>query len=288
MSRLLSQGRAARRLLLPTVTFAATTFRADAKASCHEDGSVFASKYAIGIGVTALGAGGLWVYYQRQGAAALRDGLESYEKGDLEVAAQNFQKAADLRNAEAVQLLAEMMLSGDGMERNTEEGIALLRKAAGLGHVQAQMRLASMFDTGRHGVSEDVAEAAQWYRKAARAGNGEAMNWLAGMHFVGNEEAGCKEDQAAAFEWYSKAAKSGYAKAQYWLGMMYIEGVWDNTTAACLRPQDRTEEATPTPEALKLASMWIRRALDQGCVDAADFAMKQPELVFDEENDKDL
>ena len=97
--RLLAPGRSIRRLLLPSVAFSATTFRADAKASC-QGRDVFASKYAIGIGVTALGAGGLWVYYQRQGAAALRDGLESYEKGDLKVAAQCFQKAADLGNVE--------------------------------------------------------------------------------------------------------------------------------------------------------------------------------------------
>ena len=56
--------------------------------------------------------------------------------------------------------------------------VRLLRPLADSGNVSAQGRLASIYFWGGHGVPQDPAQAALWYRKAADQGNALAQAHL--------------------------------------------------------------------------------------------------------------
>ena len=70
-------------------------------------------------------------------------------------------------------------------------------------------------------MTQDYAEAVQWYSKAAEKGHVGAQNNLGWMYERGR---GLTHDYAEAVKWYRKAAEQGYAKAQYNLGRMYNQG----------------------------------------------------------------
>ena len=65
------------------------------------------------------------------------------------------------------------------------------------------------------------AEAARWYRKAAKLGDAYAQNRLGWMYANGR---GVEQSDTEAVRWYYKAAKQGNTHAQYNLGLMYANG----------------------------------------------------------------
>jgi TPR repeat protein len=71
------------------------------------------------------------------------------------------------------------------------------------------------------GVSQDYAEAAQWFRRAAEQGNANAQLKLGIMHFLGK---GVPQDYTKTAQWYRRAAEQGEVNAQYHLGLMYNKG----------------------------------------------------------------
>jgi TPR repeat protein len=71
------------------------------------------------------------------------------------------------------------------------------------------------------GVSQDNAQAAEWFRKAADQGNSFAQNELGKLYYVGTT---IPKDYAQAAEWFRKAAEQGLAEAQYKLGFQYDQG----------------------------------------------------------------
>ena len=70
-------------------------------------------------------------------------------------------------------------------------------------------------------MTEDEAEAAKWYRKAAEQGNASAQYNL-GVRYDNGQ--GVVKDEAEAVKWYRKAAEQGDAFAQYNLGLSYTNG----------------------------------------------------------------
>ena len=57
------------------------------------------------------------------------------------------------------------------------------------------------------GVRQDVAQAAQWFRKAAEQGVANAQNNLGVAYYKGH---GVRQDLALAQEWFGKACDNGY------------------------------------------------------------------------------
>ena len=84
------------------------------------------------------------------------------------------------------------------------------RKAAEAGNSEAMSKLGLMYDVGK-GVAIDDREAVKWYRKAADAGNSNAMNDLGVMYRNGR---GVTKDNKKAIYWYRKAAQQGNKIAQ--------------------------------------------------------------------------
>ena len=110
-------------------------------------------------------------------------------------------------------------MNGRGTE-NCAEPAKCYRKAAEQGHAMAQCQLGLMYVIGE-GVPQDFAEAARWCRAAAEAGIAEAQCQLGDMHIKGH---GVSQDDAEAAKWCRKAAEQGNAMAQMLLGAMYHNG----------------------------------------------------------------
>jgi TPR repeat protein len=77
-----------------------------------------------------------------------------------------------------------------------------------------------MYHDGR-GVTQDYAEAARWFRKAADQGYSSAQFNLGLMYYHGQ---GMTRGYAEAARWFRKAADQGDAEAQFDLGLTYEHG----------------------------------------------------------------
>ena len=62
------------------------------------------------------------------------------------------------------------------------------------------------------GVPQDDAEAARWFRRAAKRGHADAQNYLGVLHHMGR---GISQGDAEAVKWYRKAAEQQNAPAQF-------------------------------------------------------------------------
>lgn len=111
------------------------------------------------------------------------------------------------------------LLRGDGVERNSYQGIEWLRQAGDQGSSAAQLALGNMYLTGYEEMGPDPAEAYAWLSRAAAAGNKEAQKLL--------------PEAAAA----SKAERANYEVRQayrttwgYWLATAPYYWVWRDAT----------------------------------------------------------
>lgn len=77
-----------------------------------------------------------------------------------------------------------------------------------------------MYERGR-GVAADPAQAAQWYLRAARGGEADAMFNL-GALFEGGT--GGERDAKSAMDWFVRASDQRDAQAQLNLGLMLYKG----------------------------------------------------------------
>ena len=169
--------------------------------------------------------------------------------------------------ADAQYELARAYETGNGVKKDLAEAIEWYKKAAALNHVEAQYRLAQAYETGE-GVKQgkNLAEAVKWYRKAAEQNHVSAQYKLALAYETGN---GVKKDLAEAVKWYKKAAEKGNTEAQKKL----------KTTELLLNAQNGSAEAQyqlaqayetgdGVPKDLAEAVKWYRKAADQGIADA--------------------
>jgi localization factor PodJL len=99
-----------------------------------------------------------------------------------------------------------------------------LPRLAGLadgGDVEAQLHLASLYETGGGGLPRDLAAARLWTRRAAEGGDKIAMHNL-GL-FLAQGEGGVREVREAAL-WFRRAAERGVVDSQYNLGLIHETG----------------------------------------------------------------
>jgi localization factor PodJL len=98
---------------------------------------------------------------------------------------------------------------------------AALLRAAELGAVSAQVRIARMFEKGE-GVPIDLGKARQWTQRAAEAGDRQAMHNLA-VFFANGD--GVAQDYTQAAKWFRDAAQRGVADSQFNLGALSEQGL---------------------------------------------------------------
>ena len=124
-----------------------------------------------------------------------------------------------LRTALALAIVFPTICSGQSLAQPSGIDPALMAKA-GAGNPDAQFRVGAQYELGAH-VTEDAAQAAAWYRKAADQGFAPAQHSLGVLYELGT---GVPADPTTAAQWYRKAAKQGFAPAQFSLGLCYVHG----------------------------------------------------------------
>ncbi len=133
--------------------------------------------------------------------AGLDDGLAAYDRGDFATAYRELAAAAAGGAPAAQYALARMYLSGEGVSRDSAEGLKWLRKAALAGVGRAQYQLGACLEWGI-AVTQDYGEAARWYRMAADRGVAAAQYRLGLLYLNG---VGVARDVVAAHMWLNLA-----------------------------------------------------------------------------------
>ncbi len=129
---------------------------------------------------------------------------------DLSKAAEWYEKAADLGNVPAQMKIAAMYEHGWGVEPDLKKAAKWYTKAAESGDAAAQRLLGDLHYYGWWGIIENKNTALQWYLRAAEQGERHSQRKVA-------EIGDCKN----RVYWYEKAARQGDKQAQYHLGWMY-------------------------------------------------------------------
>ena len=106
-------------------------------------------------------------------------------------------------------------------EKDFEEALPLLQRAAEFGHPDAQYRLGTCYDYG-YGTEVDAEKASYWYLKAAEQGHADAQ---ADLGYNYREGIGVVVDYQKAVYWIQKAVAQNHANAMVFLGSMYEKGI---------------------------------------------------------------
>jgi uncharacterized protein len=134
--------------------------------------------------------------------AGLDDGLAAYDRGDYATAYRELAPAAAGGSPLAQYNLARMYFTGEGVSRDSAEGLKWLGKAAMAGVGLAQYQLGARHEWGID-VAQDYGEAARWYRIAADRGVAVAQFRLGLLYMNG---LGVTRDVVAAHLWLNLAA----------------------------------------------------------------------------------
>lgn len=149
-------------------------------------------------------------------------GLECAVADSFAQAAVHYRKAAELGHAQAQFNLVEMYLTGKGVNHNPEEAtrwFARIRESAERGDGEAQASFALMYSYGL-GVERDSTKAAHWWRRAAEQRVVVAEINLAGMYHQGH---GVPVDHEEEERWFRRASAHGDADAAIELGLIYYD-----------------------------------------------------------------
>lgn len=132
-----------------------------------------------------------------------------------------FAAAAGRGHLGAAASLGALLMAGEGGEADPPAGLAWLGWAAQGGQPQALYALANAHELGR-GVKRDATLAFDYFRRAAEAGHAEAQNALGTFHLYGQH--GLAEDPAEAAHWFRRAAERNSPPGAFNLASLYWEG----------------------------------------------------------------
>jgi TPR repeat protein len=130
--------------------------------------------------------------------------------------------------------------------RPQESAVETTEARAGHGDAEAQFNLGVKL--AGEGATQDYAQAAQWYLKAADQNHSMAQFNLAVMYGAGQ---GVTRDEAKSRVWMQKAADRGDAGAQFNIGMRHHRASLDGLPEAA-------------PESRIQAYKWLQLAAAQG------------------------
>jgi TPR repeat protein len=127
---------------------------------------------------------------------------------------------AEAGSAEAQAVLGQLLLDGNGVERDERAALGWFTRGAAQHHLMALNMVGRCYDLG-WGTAADKARAAQCYRIAAERGLAEAMYNYATLLALA---LGVTEDRPAALGWLEKASALGFAKAVNFVGSFAEDG----------------------------------------------------------------
>lgn len=170
--------------------------------------------------------------------------LQQDKPGKEEEAVKWFRKAAELGHAEAQWYLGYRLMDGIGTPVDEVEGLSWFHRAAAGGKIEAHNHIGYSYYYGK-GVEQDYAQAAYWYRKGADLGDPCAMNNLSLLYETG---CGVEQNLEQALFWCRKAAAQGDKPA--------AERIPEIEKKLEKEDQKRVPDPVPTPPAPKPMSRW--------------------------------
>lgn len=114
----------------------------------------------------------------------------------------------------------EEFFAGKNREQNYTKAAEYFEKAALAGNSDAANYLGFQYENGQ-GVSQDYTKSVKWYLESANAGNNLASCNLGNLYYHGK---GVTQDYSEAAKWYEKAADQGNQAAACYLANLYYEG----------------------------------------------------------------
>ena len=111
---------------------------------------------------------------------------------------------------------------GYGVKPNPEKAEKYCRRAAKLGHAEAQEALGCLYEFAE---KPDYRRARKWYARAAAQRSSDAPDAAYRLGYLYEKGLGGKKDIQKACQLYRKAAKNGHADAQRALGYCYEKGL---------------------------------------------------------------
>jgi TPR repeat protein len=198
----------------------------------EEAGKADARKLAPSSGVNVLdrmGAELPALPQEKAFAGKADDAYGAFQRGYYLTALELALPRAQLGDAAAQTLVAEIFAQGLGVARNTKDAAFWYGQAANAGDPGAMFKYALMLMEGRD-VPRDKKRSEELMKKAADLGNSSAQ-FNYGQLLVADMpgERGLK----AALPYYEKSAEQGIADAQYALSQIYlnVDGIDDNKRA---------------------------------------------------------
>lgn len=152
--------------------------------------------------------------------AAARSGVDLYAMAEQETRLAPA-LATHERTAEEYFALALAYENGTGVTRDMAQAFNYYRKGAELGHAAAMNNLGYLYDKGR-GVAANRAQAIKYWQQAADRGNAYAQCSIGFAYESGN---GLPQDHQQALAWYRRSAEGGCGSAHANLGNYYMAGV---------------------------------------------------------------
>ncbi|MBS0296467.1 MAG: sel1 repeat family protein [Proteobacteria bacterium] len=194
-------------------------------------------------------------YFEGAAQAGLGSGAHNYaqcfydgsgRRRDLAQARAWYAKAIGFGFVQSRCALGNMLVRGEGGEKNAEAGLKLCREGAEAGDANAQTDLGEYYLNGQV-LPRDFAQAHAWFEKAAAQGHANALFHLGSMSWNGD---GTPKDRAQAGRWYRQAYEAGRPEAA-----LYV------ADAAVLQARDAGMTTPEGRQALEEARRWYGLAL---------------------------
>ena len=140
--------------------------------------------------------------------ADVESGVTAYESGEFEAAAAELLKQpSDPKAAYYLGLMHESGLGG--LLKNYATALNWMEKSGHSGHIEAQLKAASMYERGL-GAPQSFRKAAEWYRRAAEKGDARGQLRLGTLYRDG---IGVPRDRYRASLWLGRAGEQGNSDA---------------------------------------------------------------------------
>lgn len=139
---------------------------------------------------------------------------------DWNEAVKWLEKAAINNHIEAQLYMGEQYLFGFAVKEDYKKAYKWMKLSAEGGNMDAQFQLGNMYQSG-NGVRKNIEEAYKWYTLAAQKGDIEAQYRRAVMQMNGD---GTSQNFEEVINWAKQAAQKNNAKAQCLLGLIYHDG----------------------------------------------------------------
>jgi len=153
--------------------------------------------------------------------AELEAAVTAYRERRYDEAFPVLERAAEVRNPEAMGLVGILYLNGLGTRENHRRAVRWLRRAADAGNARGMNALGTAYERDQ-GVRQDFDAAMRLYERAADAGSAEAMNNIGGLYRRG---LGVQRSDSQAMSAYRRAAAAGSRDGIAHVGLMHDLGL---------------------------------------------------------------